>query len=140
MTGDERPDIYADGLREERCENCLYCGVTVLRTVHGVERTEYECGRRPDKPDQIVQPYMFGDPFEKKTCLWLKGLEPLKPTDEVEPEPRRVFKSGNSMPAWYADAWHLPPHERAKVRSRTFPGIAKAMANQWCEQIGMEGV
>lgn len=92
------------------------------------------------KPDQIVQPYMFGDPFEKKTCLWLKGLEPLKPTDEVEPEPRKVFKSGNSMPAWYADAWHLPPHERAKVRSRTFPGIAKAMANQWCEQIGMEGV
>lgn len=83
---------------------------------------------------------MFGDPFEKKTCLWLKGLEPLKPTDEVEPEPRKVFKSGNSMPAWYADAWHLPPHERAKVRSRTFPGIAKAMANQWCEQIGMEGV
>lgn len=92
------------------------------------------------KPDQIVHPYMFGDPFEKKTCLWLKGLEPLKPTDEVEPEPRKVFKSGNSMPAWYADAWHLPPHERAKVRSRTFPGIAKAMASQWCEQIGMEGV
>lgn len=92
------------------------------------------------KPDQIVQPYMFGDPYEKKTCLWLKGLDPLKPTDEVEPEPRKVFKSGNSMPTWYADAWHLPPHERAKVRSRTFPGIAKAMANQWCEQIGMEGV
>lgn len=46
MTGNERPDIYADGLREERCENCLHCCATVLRTVHGVERTEYECGRR----------------------------------------------------------------------------------------------
>ncbi len=45
MTGDERPDIYADGLREERCENCSHCGATVLRTIHGVERTEYECGR-----------------------------------------------------------------------------------------------
>lgn len=44
----ERPGIYADGLREERCENCLHCGVTVLRTIHGVERTEYECGRRPE--------------------------------------------------------------------------------------------
>lgn len=41
MTGDERPDIYDDGLREERCENCLHCGVTVLRTIHGVERTEF---------------------------------------------------------------------------------------------------
>lgn len=48
MTGTERPDIYADGLREERCENCLHCGATVLRTVHGVERAEYECMRRPE--------------------------------------------------------------------------------------------
>lgn len=45
MTGNERPDIYADGLREERCENCLHCCATVLRTVHGVERTEYECAQ-----------------------------------------------------------------------------------------------
>jgi hypothetical protein len=92
------------------------------------------------KPDQIVQPYEFGDPYEKKTCLWLEGLKPLKPTNVVKPEPRRVYKSGNTMPAWYADAWSLPPHERAKVRSRTFPGIAKAMAAQFCEQIGMEGL
>ena len=48
MTGDERPDIYTDGLREERCENCLHCGATVLRTIHGVERTEYECMRRSE--------------------------------------------------------------------------------------------
>ena len=92
------------------------------------------------KPDQIIQPYQFGDPFEKKTCLWLKGLPPLEYTDVVEPEPRKVYASGNTMPAWYADAWNMPPDERAKLRSRTFPGIAKAMASQWCEAIGMYGV
>lgn len=48
MTGDERPGIYAGGLREERCENCSHCGVVKLHTIHGVERTEYECGRRPE--------------------------------------------------------------------------------------------
>lgn len=48
MTGDERPDIYADGLRRERCATCGHCCATVLRTVNGVERTECECGRRPE--------------------------------------------------------------------------------------------
>ena len=83
------------------------------------------------KPNQIIQPYMFGDSFEKKTCLWLKGVEPLKPTNEVEPPERKKFKSGKTMPTWYAEAWHLPKEERAKLRSKTFPGIAKAMAEQW---------
>ena len=83
------------------------------------------------KPDQIIQPYMFGDPFEKKTCLWLKGLPQLKPTNTVQPPPRKKFESGKTMPAWYAEVWHLSKEERAKVRSKTFPGIAKAMADQW---------
>jgi hypothetical protein len=83
------------------------------------------------KPDQIIQPYMFGDPFEKKTCLWLKNLQKLIPTKVVEPPARVKFDSGKTMPAWYADAWHLSPAERAMVRSKTFPGIAKAMAEQW---------
>lgn len=83
------------------------------------------------KPDQIIQPWMFGDPYDKKTCLWLKGLPPLEPTNEVEPEPRKVYESGNTLPTWYADAWSLSPHDRAMVRSKTFPGIAKAMATQW---------
>lgn len=83
------------------------------------------------KPDQIIQPWMFGDPFEKKTCLWLKGLPPLEPTNVVEPEPRVVYESGNTMPTWYANAWSLSQHDRAMVRSKTFPGIAKAMAAQW---------
>lgn len=83
------------------------------------------------KPNQIINPYEFGDPFEKKTCLWLKGLQELKPTNIVEVPPRKHFDSGKSMPAWYAEAWHLPKDERAKMRSKTFPGIAKAMAEQW---------
>ena len=83
------------------------------------------------KPEQIIQPYMFGDAAEKKTCLWLKGIEPLKPTNEVEPPERKRFASGRTMPEWYANAWHLPKEERAKLRSKTFPGIAQAMAEQW---------
>lgn len=80
------------------------------------------------KPDQIVQPYYFGDPYEKKTCLWLKGLPLLKKDNLVEPEARTKFKSGKSMPAWYAAASNLPAAERSRIRSQTFPGFARAMA------------
>jgi site-specific DNA-cytosine methylase len=83
------------------------------------------------KPDQIINPYMFGDPYEKRTCLWLKGLPKLKETNKVEPLPRVEFASGKTMPKWYADAWNLPPKERAKMRSKTFPSVANAMATQW---------
>lgn len=83
------------------------------------------------KPDQIIEPYDFGEPYEKKTCLWLKGLPHLIPTNIVPASPRKYFESGKSMPAWYADAWKLPKEERARLRSKTFPGIAKAMAEQW---------
>ena len=83
------------------------------------------------KPNQIINPWQFGDAFEKKTCLWLKGLPELKPTNIVEIPPRKRFDSGKSMPSWYAEAWNLPKEERAKLRSKTFPGIAKAMAEQW---------
>jgi hypothetical protein len=74
---------------------------------------------------------MFGDAEEKKTCLWLKGLPNLIETNIVTPPDRVRFNSGKSMPKWYADAWHLSKEERPKLRSKTFPGIAKAMANQW---------
>jgi site-specific DNA-cytosine methylase len=83
------------------------------------------------KPDQTIQPFQFGDPFRKTTCLWLKGLAPLKPTNIVEPGKQITFASGKSMPEWYAAARSLPPEERARVRSKTFEGIAKAMATQW---------
>ena len=80
------------------------------------------------KPDQYIRPYMFGDPFEKKNALWLKGLPKLQPTDQVQPEPRQIFRSGKSMPPWYSNA---SKNERSKIRSKTFPGIAEAMAQQW---------
>lgn len=80
------------------------------------------------KPDQIIQPWMFGHEATKATCLWLKGLPVLTPTCIVGHGARHVTKSGRSLPEWY----NLPPSpERAKIRSRTFTGIAEAMASQW---------
>ena len=83
------------------------------------------------KPNQIINPWQFGDAFEKNTCLWLKGLPELQPTNIVEIPPRKKFDSGKTMPSWYAEAWNLQKEERAKLRSKTFPGIARAMAEQW---------
>lgn len=83
------------------------------------------------KPDQIIQPYEYGEPFSKKTCLWLKGLPKLIPTNIVDKGEQIKYKSGKSMPKWYADAFKLSPQERAKIRSKTFQGIANAMASQW---------
>ena len=87
------------------------------------------------KADQIIQPWMFGDAAEKKTCLWLKGLSPLIPTNVVTPPPRKEFKSGNTMPEWYSSLWSLPKEERSRLRSKTFHGIAEAIADQFTKQI-----
>lgn len=83
------------------------------------------------KPSQIIHPWQFGHEASKTTCLWLKGLPPLTPTKVVGKGEVVTFKSGKKMPRWYADAWQLPPAERAKIRSATFDGIADAMATQW---------
>lgn len=78
----------------------------------GIMSTQYR------KPDQVVQPWQFGHGETKATCLWLKGLPKLEPTDIVEGREQRI--------------WKMPPGpDRAKERSKTFPGIAKAMAEQW---------
>lgn len=83
------------------------------------------------KPDQIIQPWMFGHEATKTTCLWLKNLPQLMPTDVVGKGARHVTKSGRSLPDWY----NLPPSpDRWKVRSATFAGIAQAMAQQWGQQ------
>lgn len=82
------------------------------------------------KPEQIIQPFQFGHKEAKKTCLWLKNLPLLKPTKIVEPE-YTTYKSGKRMATWYADALKLPKAEREKVRSKTFQGVADAMAEQW---------
>lgn len=83
------------------------------------------------KPDQIIHPYMFGDPARKATCLWLKGLKPLAPTNVVEPEIVKYRNGTGSDNPWHMRTSGLPPAERAKMRSKTFPGIARAMADQW---------
>ncbi|MDY6966739.1 MAG: DNA cytosine methyltransferase [Halobacteriota archaeon] len=70
------------------------------------------------KPDQIIQPYQFGHPETKKTCLWLKNLPLLRYTDIVEGREQRIWKEPPSKDRW-------------KNRSRTYAGIAKAMATQW---------
>lgn len=74
------------------------------------------------KYTQVIQPWMFGHPVQKRTCLWLKGLEPLKPTEIVE-ERQSSKVPGN----WF----NKGGKERQKNRAKTFPGIAAAMAEQW---------
>ena len=87
------------------------------------------------KPDQTVQPWMFGDEFNKPTCLWLKGLPKLTPTNIVSKGVMvtHVTKKGETHTdsKWYYDAIKLPPTERQRFRSKTFQGIANAMAEQW---------
>lgn len=89
----------------------------------GVMNTAYR------EPDCIVHPYYFGDDAKKKTCLWLKGLEPLKPTNMIQPT--TVITGHGTDSPWHAYTWSLPKDERTRARSKTFPGIANAMAEQW---------
>ena len=84
------------------------------------------------KPDQIIQPWQFGHPESKATCLWLKGLPTLEPTDVCTPPEYRP----NGRPKWANQTRSgqnkLPPSAgRAKERGRTYAGIAEAMASQW---------
>ena len=89
--------------------------------------------KRWRKPNQIVQPYMFGDEASKATCLWLKNLPLLEPTDLVGKGERVVLSSGRSLPKWYSDSFHtsISTEERRTLRSKTFQGFANAIANQW---------
>ena len=103
----------------------------------GIMSTKY------NSPTQIIHPYHFGDPYSKSTCLWLKNLPPLqynrKPKDgqliinldpdlpyEVDKGEFVTFSSGKRMAKWYNEA-----SGNGHLRSKTFPGIAKAMAKQW---------
>ena len=101
------------------------CKKIAIENPVGIMSTQFR------KPDQIIQPWQFGDPYSKRTCLWLKGLPKLRHTDIVDPGEMITYKSGRTMPKWYAEAWKLSPSERSKTRSKTFPGIAQAMARQW---------
>lgn len=82
------------------------------------------------KPDQYIEPFYFGDAEKKKTGLWLKGLPKLIPTNIVEPVIVHCV-SGANEPRWHMETIKLPPAERSRARSKTFHGIAVAMAEQW---------
>lgn len=85
----------------------------------------------PEK-SQVIQPYMFGHPFTKRTQLWLKGLPKLEATDLVKPE--RTWCPSGSYSKKHNDKHRgMFTTDRAKNRSKTFPGIAKAMAEQWTD-------
>jgi len=89
------------------------------------------------KPDQIIHPYYFGDNFKKRTCLWLKGLPLLKSTNMLPvPEPKYICqgKLSKGKPIGWCEGIKGTTggqEGRAKARSKTFPGIAKVMAEQW---------
>ncbi len=89
------------------------------------------------KPDQIIQPWMFGDSANKSTCLWLKNLPLITPTDIVDKGEFFEFIGNNGklkrQPMWYYKALSQAktPAERRTLRSKTFQGMAKAIANQW---------
>lgn len=120
------------------------CSRIAIENPVGIMSTLYR------KPDQIIQPYEYGHPESKKTCLWLKGLPLLKPTEYAKFKKYRC-KCGNTFPAEYGKygccvsvakpLWDnqtksgqnkLPPSvDRAKLRAKTYPGIAKAFATQY---------
>lgn len=111
------------------------CDFVYMENPMGAMNNDY----RLPKP-QIVQPYYFGDEAQKTTCLWLHGLPKLihNQTDNlfgskthVAKGEMVVFKSGKVMPKWYADTPSTKSEANRTIRSKTFPGIAKAMSEQW---------
>lgn len=106
------------------------CDRVAIENPIGVMSTVYR------KPNQIIHPCMFGDPERKGTCLWLKGLPELNPTNIVKPN-IVAYKNGKGTDSpWHMNTMGLPKEERAKMRSKTFPGIARAMAEQWAGKYG----
>ena len=92
------------------------------------------------KPSQIIHPYYFGDNAQKRTCLWLKGLPLLKPTDML-PKPKPMYicegpKCNGKAIGWCEGMRGIKGGqvERAKARSKTFQGVAKAMSEQWTKE------
>lgn len=83
------------------------------------------------KPMEIINPWQYGHEANKPTCLWLKNLPPLLPTEIVGRGEFYTKSNGNRMSKWSHITSGTRKEERAKIASRTFPGIAKAMAEQW---------
>ncbi len=129
----------ADGRQDEAINfvlelACLPCSRIAIENPTGILSTKWR------KPDQIINPFQFGDPYKKRTCLWLKGLPVLEYTNVVEPLFHHtsnstrggLLKDGtrkkSALPV--RKAWDGP-----KERSKTFPGIAKAIAEQYSKYI-----
>ena len=100
------------------------CDHIAIENPIGVMSTWYR------KPDQIIQPFQFGHPYTKSTCLWLKNLPKLKPTKILE-KPSSGWVNQSITPDGRYGGFKA--FNGAKVRSKTFPGIAEAMATQWAE-------
>ena len=107
------------------------CDKIAIENPIGIMSTKYR------KPDQIIQPWQFGDKYSKSTCLWLKNLPLLVPTKIVEKGEfiEWIDKNGKKkrQAKWFYEALRNSKNaeERAKIRSKTFPGIANAMATRW---------
>lgn len=86
---------------------------------------------RMPKCTQVIQPYEYGHPYTKRTCLWLKGLPTLTPTDVISPVGPYVCGNSEIWRKQAASGIVYGKEKSAKHRSKTFPGIAKAMAEQW---------
>ena len=123
----------------ERCKAIIFflrlaladCGKVIVENPIGIMNTHFR------SPDQIIHPYYFAETEDdencerKATCLWLKGVKLL--TYDIKYSPRIIhYKNGKGTDSpWHVNTMKLPSDERARVRSKTFPGIAKAMADQW---------
>lgn len=103
------------------------CDHVAIENPVGIMNTAY----RP--PDCVVHPYHFGDDAKKKTCFWLKGLPPLQPTKIITPT--TVITGHGTDSPWHAFSWNLPKEERSRFRSKTWPGMAKAIAEQWSDYL-----
>lgn len=114
-----------DGRQQQGIDLFMACvGASVPRVAVenpvGIMSTQYR------KPDQIIQPWQFGHPETKATCLWLKGFPLLVETDNVKHEMMKLSTAERNR------IHYMPPSpERSKLRSKTYSGIARAMAEQW---------
>ncbi len=134
----------ADG-RQDKAINfvlelaCLPCKYIAIENPTGILSTKWE------KPTQIINPFQFGDPYKKRTCLWLKGLPKLTPTNIVEPLYHYTSNStrGGLLKDGTRKKSNLPIRkawDNSNERSKTFPGIAKAMADTWCVDLGFTNI
>ena len=105
------------------------CDKIAIENPIGIMSTRYR------KPDQITSPHKHGHSEKKPTCFWYKNLKPIKDGILMEPEIVEC-KSGAREPKWHMETMRLPAHERSKARSKTFHGIAVAMAEQLAGRAG----